>query len=91
MLHVEKEGQLVKQYLRDPQGVFDIGRLLETYAEGVELPPDATDSAYRSPEGFELWFTASDRAAYVVTPRRDRAVAACRRADRLRVALTRRR
>jgi hypothetical protein len=67
MLHVE-DGQLVKQYLRDPQGVFDVGRLLETYAEGVELPPDATDSGYRSTEGFELWFTASDRAAYVVTP-----------------------
>jgi hypothetical protein len=68
MLHVEEDGQLVKQYLRDPQGVFDVGRLLETYAEGVDLPPDATDSGYRSTEGFELWFTASDRAAYVVTP-----------------------
>ncbi len=66
MLHVENGGP-VRQYVRDPQGVFKFSRLLETYAEGVELPQDATDSGYRSPDGFELWFTATDRAAYVVT------------------------
>jgi hypothetical protein len=68
MLHVEEDGVLIGQYLRDPEGVFGNAGLLETYDEGVELPDDATDSGYRSPEGFELWFTASDRAAYVVTP-----------------------
>lgn len=68
MLHVEEDGQLARQYLRDPEGVFGFAKLLETYAEGVKLPGDAVDSGYRSPEGFELWFTASDTAAYVVTP-----------------------
>ncbi|MDQ2674731.1 MAG: hypothetical protein M3Y40_08735, partial [Chloroflexota bacterium] len=68
MLHVlDAQGRLVAQYVRDPQGVFaDLG-LLETYAEGVELPDDATDSGYRTNDGQELWFTESDRAAYVVT------------------------
>ena len=61
---------MVRQYFRDPQGVLNdfARRNLETYADGVELPSDATDSGYRSPEGFELWFTRSDRAAYIVTP-----------------------
>lgn len=68
MMHVEEGGVPVKQYLRDPNGVFDQARLLDTYAEGVELPDDASDSAYRSPEGWELWFTESDTAAFVVTP-----------------------
>ncbi|MDQ2674642.1 MAG: hypothetical protein M3Y40_08290 [Chloroflexota bacterium] len=69
MLHVEDEqGRLVAQYVRDPQGVFaDVG-LLEAYAEGVELPEDASDSGYRTDDGQELWFTESDRAAYIVTP-----------------------
>ena len=69
MLHVNHpDGSFWKQYLRDPQGVFGDARLLETYAEGVEVPQDASDSGYRSPEGYELWFTESDIAAYVVTP-----------------------
>jgi hypothetical protein len=68
MLHIEQDGSLVRQYVRDPENVFAGWPLLETYAEGVELPADATDSGYRSPTGLELWFTASDRAAYVVTP-----------------------
>lgn len=42
--------------------------LLETYAEGVELPEDATFSGYRTADGLEQWFTPEDRAAYVVTP-----------------------
>ena len=66
MLHVV-DGDVVRQYLRDPEGVFAFARLLDTYAEGLELPDDATDSGYRSPEGLELWFTRSDRAAYIVT------------------------
>jgi len=49
-------------------GVFGDVPMLGTYAEAVELPGDAFDSGYRSPEGFELWFTESDTAAYVVTP-----------------------
>jgi hypothetical protein len=68
MLHIEQDDGSVTQYLRDPEGVFDFAPLLETYAEDTELPADAMDSGYRSREGFELWFTLSDRAAYVVTP-----------------------
>lgn len=68
MLHVQDEGAPLRQYLRDPEGVFDRERLLDEYAEGVELPDDASDSGYRSPEGLELWFTESHLALYVVTP-----------------------
>ena len=70
MLHVPNaDGTLGRQYLRDPFGVFDdIPALLDTYAEDVELPADATDSGYRSPDGLELWLTDADTAAYVVTP-----------------------
>jgi hypothetical protein len=70
MLHIsDEQGILAKQYLRDPLGVFtDIPALLDTYAEGVELPDGATFSGYRTADGLELWFTADDRAAYVVTP-----------------------
>lgn len=70
MLHVAQPdgGGLWKQYVRDPIGVFGDVSLLEAYAEGVDLPTDATDSGYRSPEGYELWFTKTDNAAYVVTP-----------------------
>jgi hypothetical protein len=68
MMHVEENGVLAQQYVRDPEGVFDQVLLLESYAEDVELPDDATDSGYRSPEGYELWFPESDTAAYVVTP-----------------------
>lgn len=70
MLHVNHpDGTLDRQYLRDPLGVFaGIPALLDTYAEGVELPADATFSGYRTADGFELWFTSEDRAAYVVTP-----------------------
>ena len=73
MLHVAKaDGTLDRQYLRDPLGVFvdeqfDDG-LLDSYAEGVDLPTDASFSGYRTPDGLELWFTSEDRAAYVVTP-----------------------
>ena len=68
MLHLEIDGVLASQYLRDPAGVFAGLELLETYDEGVDLPDDATFSGYRTDEGLELWFTESDRAAYVVTP-----------------------
>jgi hypothetical protein len=69
MLHVNQpDGTLGRQYLRDPLGVFaGIPSLLDTYAEGVELPADASFSGYRTGDGLELWFTSADRAAYVVT------------------------
>ena len=57
------------QYVRDPEGVIAaLPGLLDSYAEGVALPDDAIDSGYRTDDGLELWFTESDRAAYVVTP-----------------------
>jgi hypothetical protein len=69
ILHLpHRDGSLWKQYVRDPEGVFADVPMLDSYAEDAELPADATDSGYRSPEGFELWFTSADTAAYVVTP-----------------------
>ncbi len=70
ILHLEHpDGTLDRQYVRDPFGVFDgVPGFLDTYAEGVELPDDATFSGYRAAGGVELWFTPDDRAAYVVTP-----------------------
>lgn len=68
MLHVELDGVPVRQYIRDPLGVFHDARLLDTYAEHVEMPSDAAPSGYRTADGRALWFTESDRAAYVVTP-----------------------
>jgi len=70
MLHVNNaDGSLGTQYLRDPLGVFDgMPTLLQTYAEGVEMPADAAFSGYRTADDLELWFTSEDRAAYVVTP-----------------------
>jgi hypothetical protein len=69
LMHLEHpDGSLDRQYVRDPAGVLPAWPLLDSYAEGIELPDEATDSGYRSPEGFELWFTERDTAAYVVTP-----------------------
>jgi len=69
MLHVpEPDGSLGRQYLRDPFGVFPGGSLLDSYADGVELPADASPSGYRTDDRRELWFTEADRAVYVVTP-----------------------
>jgi hypothetical protein len=69
MLHVEGPRPTdVRQYLRDPLGVFGFAQLLETYAEDVALPEDATFSGYRTADDLELWLTPDDRAAYVVTP-----------------------
>ncbi|MGI8998865.1 MAG: hypothetical protein ACR2GO_04080 [Candidatus Limnocylindria bacterium] len=70
MLHVSNDdGTLARQYLRDPFGVFsDVPALLDTFAEGVKLPENASYSGYRTEDGLELWFTPEDRAAYVVTP-----------------------
>jgi hypothetical protein len=70
LLHLEHpDGSFDRQYVRDPEGVLaDHPGLLEAYAEDVDLPADAIDSGYRSPEGYELWFTDADTAAYVVTP-----------------------
>ena len=69
LLHITNdEGQLDRQYVRDPEGVLaGTPGLLAEYDEGVELPADATYSGYRTEAGDELWFTSDDRAAYVVT------------------------
>ncbi|MCV0402213.1 MAG: hypothetical protein K5924_00730 [Chloroflexi bacterium] len=55
-------------YVRDPLHVLPANALFGSYAEGVELPADATFSGYRSAKGEELWFVPEDRAAYVVSP-----------------------
>lgn len=67
LLHVEIDGIPVRQYLRDPLGVFRPDRL-DSFAGDVELPDNAAFSGYRTEDGRELWFTDDDRAAYVVTP-----------------------
>lgn len=69
ILHLEHDdGTIDRQYARDPLGVFNgVPGFLDTYAEGVDLPDDATFSGYRAANGDELWFTPDDRAAYVVT------------------------
>jgi hypothetical protein len=65
ILHLTHEGQLVAQYVRDPEGVMPPSVLLETYADGVEVPADASPSGYRHGDQ-ELWFSESDTALYVV-------------------------
>ncbi len=69
MLHTTTpEGTVDRQYVRDPEGVFaGVPGLLAEYAEGIDLPADATFSGYRTADGQELWFVPDDRAAYVVT------------------------
>jgi hypothetical protein len=70
MLHVTApDGTLEAQYVRDPLGVLrqqGVG-LRAVSAEGVDLPPDATDSGYRTAAGDKLWYAADRNAAYVVT------------------------
>lgn len=69
LLHTtDADGALQWQYLRDPLGVLGFANALDSYAEGVDLPPDASFSGYRSGDGRELWFTTENRAAYVVRP-----------------------
>ena len=69
LLHTtDAEGGLRFQYVRDPLGVLGQAGKLETYAEDVDLPPEASFSGYRSDDGLELWFTPENRAAYVVRP-----------------------
>ncbi|MGH2358366.1 MAG: hypothetical protein ACRDGJ_10200, partial [Candidatus Limnocylindria bacterium] len=68
LLHLENpDGTFAKQYVRDPEGVLPVASLIETYAEGVAMPDDATFSGYATDDGLELWFTPDDEAAYVVT------------------------
>jgi len=71
LLHISSdEGTIVKQYVRDPEGIFagDQPRTRTDYAEDVDLPADATFSGYRSADGIEIWFTETDDAAFMVTP-----------------------
>jgi hypothetical protein len=65
ILHLTEAGKLVAQYVRDPEGIFPSELLLDTYAEGVTVPSDASPSGYRH-GGQELWFTEADTALYVV-------------------------
>jgi hypothetical protein len=66
IMHVGTPGADWRQYVRDPEGVLRVP-LRETYSSDADgLPDDATDSGYRTADGAELWFTDSDRAAYVV-------------------------
>jgi hypothetical protein len=68
MLHISTpDGLSAKQYVRDPDNVFEGRGFLAGYAEDVDLPDDATFSGYRTDDGLELWFTPDDVAAYVVT------------------------
>lgn len=67
LLHITDGGNVVgTQYVRDPLGVLGQAGKLETYADDVDLPADATFSGYRSDDGLELWLTPENRAAYVV-------------------------
>jgi hypothetical protein len=62
------EGEGYRYYLRDPIGVMlHSVALLDTYATGIVLPPDAFDSGFRSGD-LELWLTPHDTAAYIVAP-----------------------
>ena len=65
ILHLTEDGDLVAQYIRDPEGIFPPDLLLETYGEGVAVPADASPSGYRHGDQ-ELWFSEADRALYVV-------------------------
>lgn len=65
ILHLTYDEVLVAQYIRDPTGVIPQEALLETYAEGVGVPHDASPSGYRHGD-LELWFSESDTALYVV-------------------------
>jgi hypothetical protein len=65
LLHLTVDGELRAQYVRDPEGVVPKDRLLDTYADNVALPDDASPSGYRSASE-EIWFTESDLALYVV-------------------------
>jgi hypothetical protein len=65
ILHLTEDGELVAQYIRDPENVLPRSVLLDTYAEGVDVPTDASSSGYRNRDQ-ELWFTQSDTALYVV-------------------------
>lgn len=66
ILHVIAPDDSIKQYVRDPEGVLGVP-LRDSYAADLDaVPDDAGDSGYRTADGGELWFTESDRAAYVV-------------------------
>lgn len=68
LLHIEVDGRLDRQYVRDPEGVLPLfGAAHSSYGSDVDLPDDAFFSGYRSGE-LELWFVPDDHAAYVVTP-----------------------
>ena len=62
----ESDSSELRQYFRDPQGVFPQDSLLATFDPDVELPDSAVDTGYRT-EFMELWLdTGNDSVAYLV-------------------------
>ncbi|KOU61764.1 lipoprotein [Streptomyces sp. MMG1533] len=56
-----------RQYVRDPDGVFESDLLTAPYDGDVRMPDDARDTGYRLDEQ-ELWLTDDPSKAYVRTP-----------------------
>ena len=55
-----------RQYLRDPEGLFQNGMLMTTFEANVELPKGATYTGYQT-EFMQLWLDSKDHtAAYLV-------------------------
>lgn len=56
------------EFVRDPEGVFDVPEFVDGFAILDELPADAIDTNYRQGER-ELWLSPSDpQAAYLKSP-----------------------
>jgi hypothetical protein len=56
------------EFVRDPEGVYDVPAFVEGFRLVDGLPMDAVDTNYRQRER-ELWLAASDPAAvYIVSP-----------------------
>ncbi|MFE9443693.1 hypothetical protein ACFYO2_33020 [Streptomyces sp. NPDC006602] len=56
-----------RQYVRDPESVFETDSLTTPYDGDVRMPEDARDTGYRLDER-ELWLTDDRSTAYVRTP-----------------------
>ncbi len=55
-----------RQYLRDPEGVFERDSLMTTFDADIDLPPRAEYTGYRT-DFMELWLAEKDdAAAYLV-------------------------
>lgn len=60
-------GEDERQYVRDPESVFESDQLTAPYDGDVRMPEDARDTGYRLGER-ELWLTDDRSVAYVRTP-----------------------